>query len=72
MPYLKSYTGNRDKHVQSLSRGVCRGGVKGIRLWSGAPESPLSIVPERPCYATEYGSIALFQIYGPQILIEKF
>ena len=28
----KSY--NRDKRVQSLSRGVCGGGVKGIKLWS--------------------------------------
>ena len=32
VPYLKSY--NRDKRVQSLSRGVCGGGVKGIRLWN--------------------------------------
>ena len=32
VPYLKSY--NRDKRVQSLSWGVCGGGVKGIRLWS--------------------------------------
>ena len=30
--YLKSY--DRDKRVQSLCRGVCGGGVKGIRLWS--------------------------------------
>ena len=32
MPYLKS--NDRDKRVQSLSRGVCGGGVEGIRLWS--------------------------------------
>ena len=32
MPYLKPY--NRDKRVQCLSRGVCGGGVKGIRLLS--------------------------------------
>ena len=34
--------------------GVYVGEVKEIRLWSvgGAPESPLSMGPERPRYAT--------------------
>ena len=58
VPYLKSC--NRDKHVESLSRGVCRGGVKGIKLcyevWGGAPESLLSMGPERPCYATAFST----------------
>ena len=44
---LKSY--NRDKRVQSLSRGVC-----GYEVWGGAPESPLSMGPERPRYATAH------------------
>ena len=48
---------NRDKRVQSQSRGVCEGGVKGIRLWSmrrGPGESPSSMGPERPRYATVF------------------
>ena len=53
MAYLKSY--NRDKRVQSLSRGVCGGGVKG-GYEVGAPESPLSMGPEYPCYATVWGT----------------
>ena len=38
--------------MQSLSRVVCERGFKGISLSVGAPESPLSMGPERPCYAT--------------------
>ena len=39
--------------MQSLSRGVCGGGVNGYEVWGGAPESPLSMGPERPRYATD-------------------
>ena len=35
---------NSDKRVQSLSRGVCVGGVKGIRLWSMGRGSGESVV----------------------------
>ena len=51
----KSY--DRDKRVQSLSRGACGRGVKGVRLWSmgRALESLLSMGPEGPRYATEFG-----------------
>ena len=40
--YLKSY--DRDKRVQSLGRGVCGGGVEGIRLWSMGRSPGKSIV----------------------------
>ena len=44
----------RDKRVQNLSKDVCGGGFKGIKLWrmgEGPPDSPLSMGPECPRYA---------------------
>ena len=48
--WLKSVvfkTYNRDKHMQSLSRGACGGGVKGISLWSMG-RGPDEFVVHRP------------------------
>ena len=51
---FKIISAYRDKRVKRLSRVYVEGRVKGIRLWSmEGPESPVSMGPECPRYATD-------------------